>query len=54
MGDLEEQNGTYIFGNELDGKLVIGGPNERKRAQVRWTKKSAPSKIRTITGPNNI
>ena len=28
VGDLEEQNGTYILGNELDGKLLIGGPNE--------------------------
>ena len=28
VGDLEKQNGKYILGDELDGKLVLGGPNE--------------------------
>ena len=28
VGDLEKQNGTYIIGDEPDGKLVIGGTNE--------------------------
>ena len=32
MGDLEGQNGTYVFREELDDKLVMGCPNEGKSA----------------------
>ena len=55
MGDLEEQNETYILGDELDDKLVLGVQmNGKEPAQVRWTTRSTPSKTETITGPKSI
>ena len=55
VGDLEKQNGTYIIGDEPDGKLVIWVQmNGKEPAQVKWTKRFAPFKTQTITRPTKI